>query len=187
MRNYYIFISALSIFVVVLLTIGFTQISNPFLEKAKKLDQQRVTDLQSISYAISNYNAQNYKLPGNLSEIKLTSGTSKTTDPETNKKYDYKIISASEYELCATFGVDTQIKPDVSVRATSIVQPPQTDIYATITNEHPKGEYCYKLTVQNYGGYIYPTPVPYNYAPPTDVITPTATPPYAPSPTLIIN
>jgi hypothetical protein len=90
------------------------------------IDNNKVNDLTTISYSISNFYDQNKKLPENLD---LLGGNLK--DRETGVGYEYKIASASssQYSLCATFKRDVNYGNDYNLSKWS----------------HPAGNYCFDL------------------------------------------
>src|SRR5687768_11307032 len=108
MRNYYIFVTALGIFILVLLIIGFTGVSNPYSERERKSDEKRSSDIQSISNEIkSYYTSRSNTLPEKL--IVPANSFHSINDPVTGKEYEYNKLSVSAFELCANFSTDTRI------------------------------------------------------------------------------
>ena len=73
-----------------------------------RLDDRRVSDLQSIQSQVINYWQQKEKLPVDLTLLSnpLT-GYSLPVPPEFNKgeQYEYKVIGKLKFELCANFSL----------------------------------------------------------------------------------
>lgn len=78
---------------------GFLLIDSPQTTRFKKQDQDRVYALNNIkSMIISDYMSTK-SLPLDLAAPKF----SNILDPKTNQPYEYRVISESKFELCATF------------------------------------------------------------------------------------
>lgn len=103
MFKYYISITILGIFVLVLIIGGIIIAGSPISQKDIQLDSNRLQAFESIKYQIENYYRTNHKLPVSLGEI---SPNINIQDPETKMSYDYKIIPPYSYQLCTTFLTD---------------------------------------------------------------------------------
>lgn len=203
MRNYYIFIGALSIFVITLLVIGFTSVTNPFSERDKKLDEKRASDFASISNSINNFYQEKNRLPDSISALKPTTYERwSIIDPGTSAEYEYKedLINSS-FSLCTTFSTDTKtgntlqtsgrtVSPRAAIRIAPVdpympIQPDQ-DLNQNLTpgqdSVHPRGYYCYVYSIPSFYNKYYNnirydpgTPPVYNIVTPTpmDLRTPT--------------
>lgn len=85
---------------------SFIIMGSPAMQRAWRLDDRRVTDLQNIQYQVINYWQQKEKLPTALIELSNPlSGYSLPIDPEFEKgnKYEYIPKDKMTFELCATF------------------------------------------------------------------------------------
>jgi hypothetical protein len=85
--------------------VGILSIDSPREVRKQKIDQTLLNNISFVSREISNYYNNTNKLPENLDNLKehnLLSGVN-FYDPETKEKIEYKIISATEYELCTNF------------------------------------------------------------------------------------
>jgi hypothetical protein len=94
------------LFVVGLIVWSFSIIGSPVKQRAWRLDDRRVNDLQNIQYQIINYWQYKQKLPNNLSELSNPmSGYSLPVEPEFEKGRVYEYIPKNDlsFELCATF------------------------------------------------------------------------------------
>lgn len=120
----------LSIFasLIILLTIVFSiyTFGNPSKVRDLNLDNNKVNDLNSISYSVSNFYSQNNRLPESLNLL-----GNNLKDKETGLNYEYKIVSASssKYSLCVTFKTDVDYGNDYNLSEWS----------------HTKGDYCFEL------------------------------------------
>ncbi len=120
---------------------GLWTAGSPAAQRARVLDQRRLSDLQSITYAIDNFYGQKGILPSTLETLAATRDTSVASinDPVTGIAYPYKTGSkATSYQLCATFDTDSVTNPDPSM-------PLNTSNFWN----HPMGEKCYDVEVRN--------------------------------------
>jgi len=74
-----------------------------------EFDERRVEDLSILNNQIVDHYRQNESLPEDLNEPQFD----QYRDPETGESYPYKIISETEYELCATFTLAVEKNPNV--------------------------------------------------------------------------
>jgi hypothetical protein len=83
---------------------GIVAVGPPHLERDRKLDELRVRDLAAIEESISNFAKLHKNLPANLAALAQEPGYSiPRVDPESGKPYDYEVLSADGYRLCARF------------------------------------------------------------------------------------
>ena len=90
----------------VLITIvaGFFIIGTPRQARLYRYDEQKVSDLQSIQYQITNYWQSKQALPAALTDLNdPLSYYTAPTDPQTGESYEYRATGATSFELCATF------------------------------------------------------------------------------------
>ena len=91
---------------------SFAVMGSPAKQRAWRLDDRRVNDLQSIQYQVINYWQQKEKLPATLSELAdPISSFSIPVDPEFEKGKTYEYILGADksnlsFDLCATFMED---------------------------------------------------------------------------------
>jgi hypothetical protein len=108
MRKYFIGISILSVFVVLVIIGGIIRTGGPFSAKNVKLDEERLNNFSEISREVNSMYAKNNKLPPNITYIdENKSSPLKLKDPETKKYYEYKILSQTSYNLCTEFSTDS--------------------------------------------------------------------------------
>ncbi|MFH1423516.1 MAG: DUF5671 domain-containing protein [Candidatus Nealsonbacteria bacterium] len=95
---------ALSFVVVASIVAGFFIIGTPGEQRARRFDEQRVGDLQSLQGQIVNYWIQKEALPSGLNLLEDSiSGFFVSKDPESQASYEYNILSPLSFELCAEF------------------------------------------------------------------------------------
>ena len=117
--------------VVAAIVTGIVILGSPSEERARRLDQVRVSELEGIKTAVEFYQRANGRLPASLSELSLQPGVRISTDPTTNEPYPYRTVSADEFELCATFD-----------RASEPQRGSGVNIW-----QHPAGAHCFTLKV----------------------------------------
>ena len=118
---------------------------SPSQERARKLDAQRVNDLQQITYAVDQYWAQKSSLPETLDELRSTRDIylNNVRDPETAQPYEYHRADADSYQVCANF--TTAFQNDMNAPPTSMPYPMNTG--STFWN-HPIGIHCFDVDVR---------------------------------------
>jgi hypothetical protein len=92
-----------SLVVVAAVATGVIMLGAPSEERARRLDQRRVSNLQGIGSAVTFYHAQNGRLPASLDELSRQPGVGILNDPVTGAPFGYRPLGADEYELCGTF------------------------------------------------------------------------------------
>lgn len=132
--------------VVVILTsiiLGFMVIGSPASQRDRRMDNQRISDLQGLQWQIVNYYQQKETLPTTLTELEdPISGFRVPTDPETRASYKYTKTGNLAFDLCATFAlVSTATQPGYDY---SMAYPVgrMGESWA-----HETGEECFKRTI----------------------------------------
>jgi hypothetical protein len=109
--------TAVSVMVVAAVVTGFLVAGSPALERARRMDEQRVAALSQIADAVGMYVDAHEKVPATLEELEgaavqgLGVWLPKLTDPTTNERYRYEATGDLTYRLCATFEADPR-QPD---------------------------------------------------------------------------
>lgn len=102
----------------------------PREQRARRMDERRVDDLAAIGRATDLYWSRHGKLPANLGELTPDAGSELATrDPESEQPYEYRVLTADQYELCARF-------QQPSARPSGIFW------------SHPAGRHCFALEVR---------------------------------------
>jgi hypothetical protein len=131
-RKYLMYLTGVIVLAVVIT--GIVAIGSPTTQRNIRLDNQRISDLSNVQYALTDYYRANNKLPVDL--ITLTQGTtyyvSSIKDPETQTNYEYKAISQSKYQICAVFSTDS------SLAETKNISYPNSDSWT-----HAVGKTCF--------------------------------------------
>ena len=127
---------------------GFMVIGSPMTQRAKRLDNQRLSDLQNIQWQVVNYWQQKGVLPKTLAD--LTDPIANFTapvDPETKTAYEYRAKPPTQFELCATFALAGD--SGLSERAYSVpAKPMAIGGDPTLDNwQHPAGQQCFSRTI----------------------------------------
>jgi uncharacterized membrane protein YidH (DUF202 family) len=78
---------------------GLFLVDSPKVTKMKKFDLQRVEDLTNINSLVIYAYASDKAIPDYFPRM------SNYKDPATGKPYEYKILSADQYEICANFAL----------------------------------------------------------------------------------
>jgi len=122
---------------------AFQQIGSPARERLRRIDEQRLRDLQGIRRALEILCVDRAgpvprlvdRLPQTLEEIdaKARRGDAvgwalALTDPETKESYEYRPLSETEFELCARFELPRQRR------------------WEPFWN-HPAGQACFRLNL----------------------------------------
>lgn len=98
--------STILLVVVASIVTGFFYAGSPAEERLRRIDMQRVSDLQMLQGEIVRYWQAKEKLPQHLEELAAAndmSGYAIPRDPETGVPYEYRATGALSFELCATF------------------------------------------------------------------------------------
>jgi type II secretory pathway pseudopilin PulG len=94
-----------SVVVLTAIGAGIVAIDSPGEARMRRLDEQRVQDLQSISRAMENYRRTHDGLPPDLQRIIQPNSPPimRLKDPDSQVFYEYKPNGTDSYELCAEF------------------------------------------------------------------------------------
>ena len=103
---------------------GFAVIGSPKTQRTLRADQRRTQDLYQIASQVNaSWNSNGSVLPQHIDELRDVP----LSDPVTRSTYEYRVVEADRYELCATFSLPSQDAPNVR------------------TWSHPAGHYCFSL------------------------------------------
>ncbi len=166
------------VFVLAGIIYSFSVIGTPSSQRALRLDQKRIEDLQNIQSQVITYWQQREKLPTTLTDLidPLNSWQVIPKDPEFQKGVNYEYLKTTdlEFQLCATFsksipqgwqengGVYPMPMYDKAVSTSSVGGMPG---YAGAQNEnwsHDVGRTCFtrKIDKEIYPPFNNPTPKP---------------------------
>ncbi len=131
---------AMGIVVLAALFSGFLIMGSPTQVRLYRFDSQKISDLQTIQYQITNYYQQKVVLPTTLAEVEdPLSGWTLPKDPQ-GGVYRYEKTGDLSFKLCATFNAETQkLQSDVTVPA----------LYGGESEnwQHGAGETCFDRTI----------------------------------------
>lgn len=90
------------------LVIAFSLLDSPAQARALREDNQRLQDLQQISWAVTELYNLNSVLPQSLDELTVGGKINADIllDPVSGQQYEFTIVDASSYKLCANFERD---------------------------------------------------------------------------------
>jgi len=131
---------------------SFWFVESPTEARARQHDQGVVNDLNILDGAINNfYNANNKKLPAALSNLSEMSAAyylpaDAFVDETGDKAYDYKLIDATHYQLCANFQVSSEVLKQ------------NKSYYIDARWQHEVGYQCFDRQVEEWGKDIKPIP-----------------------------
>lgn len=123
---------------------AFAIIGSPIQERLRRIDQQKINDLQNIQYQILSYWQKQSQVPKNISDLNdpIYSFTV-PKDPEfrsgkINSDYSYKAIDTNSFELCAVFNTKSEDNTDMKS------QPYYGEISTDYNWSHEIGNQCFK-------------------------------------------
>ena len=148
LKGVHIFIAIVCLAVLASVVAGFIVVGSPKEQRAKNLDAQRINDLQQITYAVDAFYNQtgNQRLPSSLDELRRAQNVyvNSIFDPGTAAQYEYAVVDALDYQLCANF--DTVASTALTAASQRGIE--QQEPYAVSTFwDHPAGRQCYTLKV----------------------------------------
>lgn len=112
------FIYVISIIAGIAVIVGFFIAGSPKTERARRFDEQRVSDLQMLQSEIVNYWQRKQVLPESLDMLNDSiKGFNAPTDPNTKSAYTYKRSGSESFTLCATFETESIINDINTSRA----------------------------------------------------------------------
>ena len=144
-----LFASVASTAVAATIVIGFVIIGSPSTERARRQDQRRVSDLQSLSYSIDNYYVTRGSLPKDLAALYADSALTPVKGPDGMSSYRYEPGPDAAYRLCTRF----ERRPDAMTEAKDRYYAPVPTVPSIApglpeyrTWEHPTDSHCFDLT-----------------------------------------
>lgn len=134
------FIYIVSIIAGIAIIAGFFIAGSPKTERARRFDEQRISNLQMLQSEIVNYWQRKQVLPENLDALNDSiKGFSAPTDPSTKKAYTYMVNGPEAFVLCATFETNS-VGDDVNT--------PRTMYGGWEGNwDHKVGEECFSRSI----------------------------------------
>lgn len=113
---------------------ALTLTGSPGSQRDMRLDDRRVSDLSNIAENIDRYWELNGELPGSFDDMPgPTYYVTSVRDPDTGAPYEYRVLEAPHYELCAVFSTDTDDSPQR-------IRP-----FGERAWDHREGRHCFEL------------------------------------------
>ena len=117
--------------VVAAVAAGLFVLGSPTEERARRLDNRRVADLQGIMAATDLYWTRHSGLPESLADLTAEPGVRiGTRDPVSSEFYGYQPLDSARYEVCASFEQESG----------EMARDPEKDLWA-----HGSGHQCFQL------------------------------------------
>ena len=148
-------ISILTVVVILAGIIGIYIAGSPMENRSVRYDEIRIRDLNNIQTAVNSYYQDNYQLPSAINQLlgnRIKTGLpylkKEPKDPKSKVNYSYRIVTTTNYELCATFDTSSE---NIQQRKTGISE--SLSDYSSYYGEeqsHPKGKYCFTKTPPAY-------------------------------------
>lgn len=140
-----IWVYIVSIIMIATIVFGFLLVGSPSEERARRFDEQRVQDLQTIQSQVLSYWINTGTIPQDMKTLEdPLSGFPIPTDPETNEPYFYEVLEKQKFSLCAEFTKE-------SMEENSLVEGPVVPVkYDLITDsnwKHGIGRTCFERTI----------------------------------------
>jgi hypothetical protein len=113
---------------------GLLIVGGPGEARLEKLDDARLDDLRAIDRAAEQAWTERGMLPPSLDSLAAVAPLSpdQLIDPETSEPYEYRVLSDSTAEVCATFAHADSVTVPLAHRS-------------DIGGDHPAGRHCFTL------------------------------------------
>ncbi len=113
---------------------GLFVLGSPMDERARRVDDRRVADLQGIVASTDLYWTRHSRLPASLDELNAEPGvTISTSDPASSEFYGYQPRDSIHYEVCASFERESE----------ETSRDPARNLWA-----HGSGRQCFQLEAE---------------------------------------
>ena len=125
---------------------GFVYAGSPAEERIRRIDMQRVSNLQMLQSEIVSYWQAKEALPENFEAVVAANdvrGVVMPLDPETGKAYEYRVTGPLSFELCATFARKSEY--GISTEVTTLARKPYYDFAENW--DHDMGRHCFARTI----------------------------------------
>jgi hypothetical protein len=112
-NRHQVFASVATLAVAAGITLGLMKLGGRGRQRDISADQRRSQDLQNIANAIGGWYGNERKLPPDLSAIRQYNSGLSLRDPITSVPYEYRSTGGTQYELCATFALDSAAEASI--------------------------------------------------------------------------
>ncbi len=141
-------VGAIATSVVILLAFvaGFFVVGSPAHQRDIRMDENRISDLQSIQYQVLFYWQQKDSLPESLDSLNdPLYGYEVPIDPITDEAYRYSVEDDLSFSLCATFSTSSDERGNEYQYVERSPYPVVGDTFTDWT--HDVGEHCFDRTI----------------------------------------
>ena len=135
--------------VLVSIILGFVVIGSPADQRAYRLDNERISDLQNIQWQIVNHWQQKGVMPQRLENLSdPLKNNNLPVDPETGEAYTYTRKGNLSFDLCAGFRRDSAHMTPMGYS----MMGPRYEAYDMMIPEgenwqHPAGKHCFERAI----------------------------------------
>ncbi|MBX4192223.1 hypothetical protein KW798_01930 [Candidatus Parcubacteria bacterium] len=138
-----------ALLVVLTVVAGFLIVGTPQQARQYRLDEQKVTDIQSLQSQIVYYYQQKEALPTTLADLNdPLSYYTVPRDPESGQPYQYEKTGALSFKLCADFNRETRPNSQMRTYPVSAVAPYEKSAAGMMDNwQHGMGNQCFERTI----------------------------------------
>ena len=134
--------------VLVTIILGFVIAGTPATQRARRLDDQRVNDLQAIQGQVLDYWMRKAVLPAAAEDLNNPlNGFTFPTDPDTRIPYTYRPTGNLSFELCADFQTDSADSPTAAKPVAPRALYPTDGTMMQQPWTHGKGHTCFTRTI----------------------------------------
>lgn len=128
---------AIAIATVAAIIAGVLVMGSPAQQREQRLDVARTGDLSALQMAIRTYWREHQQLPQSLDRVAAQPGIKlPLRDPVDEQRYDYRVLDAHHFELCARFATDSSEHPRRRYRVDS-------------EWPHPRGQHCFRRAAKD--------------------------------------
>ncbi|MDR0276130.1 MAG: hypothetical protein LBI48_12505 [Burkholderiaceae bacterium] len=138
--------AAVSVVVIASLAGAAYVLGSPAQRRQIRLDERRLKDLVEIADSVQGYAKKHDALPQNFAALQEAAETEAgkrrpPADPDTRAPYEYKVLDAQSWQLCAVFSLPS---PDENEN--------DRTYYGNWRRAHDAGRQCFKYSRDNDGG-----------------------------------
>lgn len=143
-----VFPKVLIVLVAAAVVTGFWVAGSPQSQRALRLDERRISDLQNIQWQVISYWQLKQALPKNLDALtNEISGFTAPRDPQTGESYEYQAIGPLSFQLCADFTTEGQSADSVFPKPVAL-SPETPALYGdTFAWQHGAEHTCFDRTI----------------------------------------
>lgn len=127
--------TAAAVVIVATIVASVVLMGTPAVQRARKLDAQRVMQLQMIEREVRDYQRRQGRLPSTPEEA--LGPDVAVADPLTGSPYEYAVSDADRFRLCATFA-----------RASAADDRGKPAPYDDLSWRHPAGRHCFDFRIE---------------------------------------